>query len=266
MVVAEWGRAINKHVKRRDGRAYSGKGNYLSNPIDTILNKCRDFVQTGLAQPCLLCAARSHAGLLCPACADDLPRLAGQRCPCCALPSPDSHLCGACLKHPPAFERVRAPFAYLFPATILIQQLKYQGQVAIAAWLAEKMAATTEPATKTDRLIPMPLHPARLRQRGFNQAALLAAGLGRQLGITVDHGVCRRVRDTPPQVDLPLSERRRNIRGAFACHVDLTGQRIALVDDVMTSGASLDELARVVRQAGAASVETWIAARTLPGR
>jgi ComF family protein len=239
----------------------------LSNRIHDILNNCLVFVQRRVAQPCLLCLARSHAGLLCAGCAADLPRLPADGCPRCARPGTGGHPCGPCLIRPPAFDAARAVYRFAFPVDVLIHRLKYHADLAVAAWLAERMAEGWSAAPRPDLLVPMPLHPRRLRERGFNQSALLAHHLGRRLGIRVDLDACRRVRDTPPQVGLPLAARRKNIRDAFACAADLGDRRVALVDDVLTSGASLDELARTVRRAGAAEVDAWVAARTdLDGR
>jgi ComF family protein len=227
-----------------------------------LLNICRYIVQSGVAQGCLLCGARSRAGLLCPACADELPRLAAERCPVCALPSPAGQVCGACLKRPPALDRTEALFRYAFPVDVLVQRLKYAGQTVVADFLAARLAGALAGQARPDLILAMPLHPRRLRERGYNQAALLAGHLARRLDVAFDPVACRRQRDTPPQVELPLQARRRNIRGAFAC-ADLTGKRVALVDDVMTTGASLDELARVAKRAGAVEVVAWVVARTV---
>lgn len=216
-------------------------------------------MQKRVAQACLLCGARSHAGLLCPACAAELPRLSAPGCPRCALPTPGGAVCGACLKRPPAFDRTEAALRYAFPVDVLVQRLKYGDQTVLAAYLAGLMA----PSARPDLVLAMPLHPRRLRERGYNQAALLAGHLARRLDLPFAAMACRRLRDTPPQVDLPVKARRRNIRGAFACTADLTGRHVALVDDVMTSGASLDELARTAKAAGAVEVSVWVLARTL---
>ena len=228
-----------------------------------LMNNCINYVQSRVAQPCLLCGSRSHAGLLCPACAAGLPRLPAACCPSCALPTPGGAVCGACLRHPPALTRVRAVYRYAFPVDGLIQRLKYAGQEVIAAHLARAMAAAVAMPAWPDLILPMPLHPRRLRERGFNQAALLAGHLAGLLDVELAPTACRRVRDTPPQVDLPVDQRHRNIRGAFECVADLSGRRVVLVDDVMTTGASLDELARVVQRAGAAEVSAWVVARTV---
>jgi len=172
-------------------------------------------------------------------------------------------------------------FAYAFPFDALVQQCKYAGATHLTAFFAEQMAqrsrsasARTNPAcqelvqcagseTKPDYLLPMPLHPNRLAQRGFNQAAEIARRLSPQVGIPWLADACQRVRDTPSQAGLDLKTRQRNLRGAFACDMDLSGKRVALIDDVMTSGSSLNELARVVRKAGAVEIQAWVLARTL---
>jgi ComF family protein len=170
-------------------------------------------------------------------------------------------VCGACLKNPPAFDRTLAVYQYAFPASVLVQQLKYGGELALAPWLADRLVEALASAVRPDLIIPMPLHENRLKERGFNQAALLASRLSDQLDVALDLHNTRRVRDTRPQVDLPLKHRRGNMRNAFACDLDLTGKHVALVDDVMTSGASLNELAKVVKRAGAAEVSVWVIAR-----
>jgi predicted amidophosphoribosyltransferase len=113
-----------------------------------------------------------------------------------------------------------------------------------------------------DRVVPMPLHRTRLAERGFNQSLEIARHVARRLALPVDADAARRVLATTPQVDLPLDARARNVRGAFACEHRLDGLNIAVVDDVMTSGASLDELAATLKAAGAARVVNWVAART----
>ena len=112
--------------------------------------------------------------------------------------------------------------------------------------------------------MPMPLHPARLRERGFNQSMELARRVGNKLNIPLLSDACQRVRDTPPQTALSWKERGKNIRHAFACTQDLSGKSVAVVDDVMTSGASLNELALTLRNAGASEVSAWVVARTFP--
>jgi len=228
-----------------------------------MLNKCLKLAQFGLPQSCLLCGERVVGGLLCAGCEADMPLLPRARCPQCALPSPDGALCGHCLRRPPAFTRAVAVYGYAFPLDALVKHCKYGGALEVTDWFADRLAAELAGVPPPDLILPMPLHPARLAERGFNQAAEIARRLARSLEIPWSPEGCRRVRDTPPQAGLELKARRRNLRGAFACDLDLTGRRVALVDDVMTSGASLDELAKVVRKAGAAEVHAWVVARTL---
>lgn len=183
----------------------------------------------------------------------------------CALPTPNGEVCGACLKRPPRFDRCRAVHAYAFPADVLVQRLKYASELALAGFLAGQLAQAVSPHPLPDLILPMPLHPRRLGERGFNQAVELGRRLSSRLGVPMQADVCQRVRDTPAQAGLDLKDRRRNLRGAFHCGADLAGLHVALLDDVMTSGASLDELALAVRNAGAREVEAWVVARTLPG-
>lgn len=110
----------------------------------------------------------------------------------------------------------------------------------------------------------MPLHPRRVRERGFNHASEIARAIARHFGLPLDAASVRRTRDTPPQQGLKHDARRRNVRGAFDCTGDVRGQHIALIDDVMTTGTSLDELAATLKKAGAREVSCWVAARTLP--
>jgi len=212
---------------------------------------------------CLLCSARSTHSL-CPGCLAELPWHRQPQCPQCALPTPDGQRCGACLKHPPAFDRTHAALAYAFPLDQMIPRLKYHGQLAIAPVLGECLAEAVAAAPRPDRLIAMPLHAARIRERGFNHATEIARTVAKKLALPLDLASCRRIRDTPPQMGLKHDARRRNVRGAFACTGEVQGQRIALIDDVMTTGTSLDELAATLKQAGAREVSCWVVARTLP--
>jgi len=198
---------------------------------------------------------------LCTPCAGSLPRLPSLRCRVCALPLTTGETCGVCLQHPPAYDSVSAPFAYAFPVDALIHALKYGGNLSIAPVLAEALASSSPP--RVDALLPTPLAARRLRERGFNQAQELARIAGRRLGIRVLADACRKVSDTVPQAGLPWKERKRNVRSTFVCDADLSGLRVAIVDDVMTSGATLNELARNLKRAGAVHVSAWVVARTL---
>jgi ComF family protein len=155
-------------------------------------------------------------------------------------------------------------FGYAFPLDKLIQAMKYGEQLALANAFAEKLARRIDQSNLPDYVIAMPLHPNKLRERGFNQSLLLARKIARELNIKLLPNACQRVRDTPSQSSLKWKERDKNVRDAFRCDIDLTGKRVALVDDVMTTGASLNALAKVIKKSGATHIETWIIARTLP--
>lgn len=218
------------------------------------------------AQPCFLCGASSHDGLCCAACVGDLPHHAGPACKVCAAPLPSDGVCGRCLQHPPAYARTIAAFHYEFPLDSLIKALKFDEQLILANFLADTLA--TRISSIPDCLLALPLHPARLCERGFNQSQLLATRIAAVLQVPLLTGAASRVRDTPPQSTLTWRARGSNMRNAFALSPDLDvrDKHIAIVDDVMTSGASIDALAQLLRDAGAREVSAWVVARTVPHR
>jgi ComF family protein len=215
-----------------------------------------------LGQDCTLCAAASGGRLLCAGCAADLPRVA-DACPRCAGPSPGGAPCGACTAHPPSFDATVAPWRYEFPVDRLVLALKFGRRLALAELFGASLAECAA-GRRVDALVPMPLARARLAERGFNQALEIARHLARLTGIALAPGLAHRVRETAPQTDLPHDARAANVRGAFACAGDAAGRSLAVVDDVMTTGASLEELARTLKRAGATRVENWVVARTWP--
>lgn len=216
-----------------------------------------------LAPRCVLCGAGSGGPPLCPSCAADLPRLPEACCPGCALPTPGGLRCGACLRAPPHFDRTHALYRYDFPVDALIHALKYGHQLALATFLGEQIAERLPGGERVDLVLPLPLHAGRLRQRGFNQALELARPLGRRLNIPLAPGICQRVRPTAPQATLPWKERAANLHNAFAVTDDLRGRHILLVDDVMTTGATLNECARTLKLHGAERVTLAVVARAL---
>lgn len=228
----------------------------------TVAKAARSCAATLLPQDCFLCAAPSGDGLLCSACADSLPRLTAERCPICALPTPAASVCGACLRQRPHFDAAQAVFSYEFPVDRLIQSLKYAHRLASADFLGRALAQLPVPL-RPDLILPVPLAPARLAQRGFNQALEIARPLALVLGVPLEIRHIRRRRDTAPQASLPWKERAKNIRHAFACELDLTGKTVLLVDDVMTTGATVEELARTLKAHGAQRVEICVLARAL---
>jgi ComF family protein len=233
----------------------------LSISLRPFLNLGTKIGQALLPQDCLLCQAASGERLLCAACARELPSI-GSACPRCAAPGAGNSECGACLADPPHYDATSAAFVYTYPVDALIQALKYGGQLALAGLFAHELQQRIGRAAGIDLIAPLPLHPQRLAERGFNQAAEIARVLSRRCGIAMDPSLARRVRNTAPQTGLPWRERATNMRHAFTCERDLAGMRIAVVDDVMTTGTTLDEFARTLKQAGAARVENWVIART----
>jgi ComF family protein len=233
----------------------------LSISLRAFLNFGPDIKRTLLAQDCFLCQAASGEHFLCEACERELPSSASA-CPCCALPGSSGAECGACIASPPHYDASRAAFVYAYPVDGLIHALKYGGQLALARLFAHKLHQRLGKATGVDLIVPLPLHPARLAERGFNQAAEIAKGLSRLTGIAMDARLARRVRNTAPQTALPWPERAANMRRAFACEPGVSGLSLAVVDDVMTTGATLDEFARTLKRSGAARVENWVVART----
>jgi ComF family protein len=208
---------------------------------------------------CFLCRGKSEA-LLCAPCDADLPRLGAELCPRCALASPGGALCGRCLTQPPAYDATHAVFAYAFPADVLIQALKFRGELALAPFLGDLLAKCVS-GIGVDVLTPVPLSPQRLRSRGYNQALEIARRVAAATGVRLAPELCERGRDTAVQMDLPLEERAKNVRGAFQCPGIVAGT-VAVLDDVMTTGATLDEVAATLKRAGAARVVNWVVART----
>ncbi|WP_300657595.1 ComF family protein [Pseudomonas sp.] len=221
-------------------------------------------------QPCLLCDEPSDsANSLCVSCESELPWL-GARCQVCALPLPHAGLtCGGCLKRPPRFDRVEAPWRYAFPVDSLITRFKHQAKWPLGRLLGELLSqhllhSFAEGLARPDLLLPVPLAERRQRLRGFNQAALLAQWLGEQLHLPLQQHWLQRVIDTPAQQQLDAATRKRNLRRAFALapKSQVSGLHLALVDDVLTTGATAKSLARLLKQAGAARVDIYCLART----
>jgi len=209
---------------------------------------------------CALC--RRGSAMLCEDCAGDLPPAAGRRCPRCWMPQPSGGLCGHCRGAPPAFASLRAAYVMDGGARRLAHALKYDGMTALADVMAGHMGHRVDVAGADDDLVvPVPLHRGRERSRGYNQAALLARELARAAGLPFDGRAVRRIRATAPLVKaMSRDERRAIMRGAFKARPErVEGRRIVLIDDVVTTGATLDACAGALRAAGAASVRcvTW---------
>ena len=191
------------------------------------------------------------------------------RCRRCALQVPAGAAeCGACLTHPPPFAQVIAAVDYAYPWDGLITRFKFHAALDLAPALAWQLlqALRAADADRPTLLLPAPLSAARLRERGFNQSWELARRLGRALHCPADARLLLRTRDTPHQLALPVEQRAGNVRGAFAVEPrrlsELQGRSVTLVDDVMTTGETAAEMARVLMRAGAAAVNVWVVART----
>lgn len=217
---------------------------------------------------CLLCgAAGSEERDLCQACAHALPY---NRRPCriCALPlppaAPADGICGDCQKRRPRFDRCLAPLLYSADVSLLISRLKFGQKLNHARLLSQLLLDHLEQQQlfSVDLLLPVPLHRLRLRERGYNQALEIARPLGRHLGIPVEPRICRRVAVTPAQTGLDRKSREKNLHNAFQVTADVTGLNIALLDDVVTTGATVSELTRCLKRAGAGKIGVWAVART----
>ncbi|WP_026623831.1 ComF family protein [Ectothiorhodospira haloalkaliphila] len=213
---------------------------------------------------CLLCGAAGDDGLdLCRPCAAELPR-PGHVCPRCGLSlgSDSAHPCGHCLTHPPDFDHAWAALSYLWPVDDLVGRFKFHGRLNHGRLLGKLMARELAPrVTRPDCVIPVPLHPHRIRERGFNQAVELARPLCRALDCPLEAFAVHRVRATPPQQTLSAKHRQRNLRGAFHVAEGFAPAHVALVDDVMTTGSTLDELAGLLKTRGVQRVDVWVLAR-----
>jgi ComF family protein len=218
---------------------------------------------------CVSCGQQARRGAWCRACDAALPRVE-KSCVRCAAPLPSSAntLCGACLNHPPPFDATLAACRYTFPLDRLLQDFKYGHRLALTAPLAQlltdvcrrALASSTFPESPT-HVIAMPLSATRQIERGFNQAQELAHHVAAALKLPLLTGVLTRVKDAPKQATLPWHERYKNVRRAFACRRDLSGHRVLLIDDVMTTGATASAAAKTLREAGAANVFIGVVAR-----
>ena len=207
-----------------------------------------------LDSPCI------HA--VCRPCLNELPWHPSTSCPQCGLSS-SGQLCGSCMSSAPNFDATHAVFLYQYPIDKMMQRYKYGNMLNISDTFG-RLLAEKSPFESIDLIIPMPMHPTRIKQRGFNQALETAKVLSKNHKKKLDYKSVARQTLTPPQASLALKERVENIKGAFKVNSDLAGKRIAIVDDVMTTGASLNELAKTLKKAGASHVECWVIARTLP--
>jgi len=229
------------------------------------------YIWSRNTQTCLICdEATESADSVCNVCETELPWLI-EHCSLCALPLPmEGLICGQCQKHPPAFKQVIAPWTYSFPVDSLISRFKHQARWPLGQMLARLLTQhlqhrfdNTE-LTRPDCLLPVPMARKRLRERGYNQALMLARWLSSDLNIPYDEHLLLRPHETVAQQALDAKNRQRNLLGAFALAPDaqVQGRHFALVDDVLTTGATAHSLARLLMNAGARQVDVYCLART----
>lgn len=226
---------------------------------------------------CVLCGGDGVMGMdLCGGCHRELPGI-GASCHSCGLPltgawnkagiEPENTqaICGRCIRRPNNFDRTCCPYAYKEPVDWLIRQLKFHARLphikVLGALLRDYLIKTG--ADCPELILPVPMHPGRQRQRGFNQALEIARPLARHFNVPLAMNLCERHLDTAPQTNLPARRRAANIRNAFRLRAPLNAKHIAIVDDVMTTGATANELARLLKRHGAARVQVWVLARTV---
>ena len=226
--------------------------------LPPICHICHSFIPN---------AGRLH---ICQTCHDSLPLVSSPLCPVCGIPfigTGSDHRCSSCLNNPPHFDTARAHFLYEGPIRDLIHSFKYNRKTHLRNPLAlltlEGMSAFLA-GQKPHLIVPVPLHLSRLRQRGFNQAVLLGSAISHQLSLPMLPNALVRTRPTEPQIDLSAAQRRVNVKGAFTVSKpdQVFGKRILLLDDVMTTGSTMDECAKELKKAGADVVISATIART----
>ena len=203
-----------------------------------------------------------EGGIICGQCADGLARLVQPYCRVCADPGV-SGLCRWCGQFPRGFDSLRSPFRFEGPLRNAIFRLKYKGERASAGFLSNLMGEYLERnPVSVEALVPAPLHPRRLRSRGYNQSALLAREVGKRLNLPVREDLLVRTSNPRPQVETrSQQERRSNVAGNFLCQGDATGMAVLLIDDVATTGSTLSECASAMKSAGATRVHALTLAR-----
>ena len=222
-----------------------------------------------LPDTCTLCDSKTNTDLdICEACFKQLPHN-HLCCKTCALPLPASlsaeHkplLCGNCLANPCTFDFATIPYLYRPPADFMVQQLKFKGERKFARLMGELVANSLDKSDLPDLIIPVPQHTDRFIERGFNHAANLANVIGKRLRTSVDEGIARRVKAGKSQAGLTARERRMNVRGAFEVAQFSGIHHIAIVDDVLTTGATCQSLAMELKKQGCHKVSVWAFART----
>jgi len=235
-------------------------------PLSRVYGLCDRLAARVFPPRCLVCLdpGQQPALDLCRGCEEELARDVPS-CTGCArpLPQPDTFLCGDCLQRPRAFDAAFAAYRYEFPVDWMVRRMKFGSEIAAARVLGTLLGrvAASAHAVHVEALLPVPLHRRREASRGFNQAIEIARFAGRELDLPVIHDACWRSRATAEQTGLDARERQHNLRGAFELVRPVGVRRVAIVDDVLTTGSTAEELARVLKADGLEWVEAWAVAR-----
>lgn len=232
-----------------------------------MVNNWLNIIQHYLLPPtCILCGNSGFDSQdICQGCFNDLNRNIHCCYRCAEIfekPNAIPQLCGHCISQAPAFDETYAPFIHQGIIRHLIASLKFNRQYKNARLLGTLLANHLEKtAEMPEIIIPVPLHKQRYQQRGFNQSMEIAKTLSKQLNIPIDTKSCIRHRNTPHQIDLPAKQRHKNIKNAFKIDKPIMAQHVAIFDDVMTTGSTVNELAKLLKKAGVSRVDVWVCAR-----
>ena len=239
-----------------------------------LLNSIRQVYRRTLPEVlCVLCSevCDDHKTFqqipICTPCLSDLPIITDpcHNCNTSLSIKNDSNVCGSCLHTQPFFQKSTIPLEYIFPTTQLIKQLKYKNKLIFSEILSKILLdkIQQEKSLLPECIIPVPLYPLRLVKRGFNQSALIAKAVSKELNIPVDFKSCQRIKNTLQQTGFNKNQRKKNIKNAFSVSNKFSAKHIAILDDVVTTGATVNELAKVLQHAGAERIEVWACARTI---
>lgn len=216
-------------------------------------------------QKCPLCYQNhNNSHSICPGCTNDLPWLK-QVCQHCSLPLTETNnkhpVCAQCLKKAPSYDKVCAAFFYQFPVNLMIMQAKFNNKVHYLNLLAQLLLPRLQASTRPEILVPVPMHRQRLLQRQFNQAAIISRCLSHHTGVPSHNKLLLKTSNTEQQSQLDAAQRQRNLRNSFSCQ-QTPPQHVAVIDDVVTTGTTANEIARTLKRAGCGRVDIWTLART----
>jgi len=232
------------------------------NMIKTVNNWC-NIIQYSLLPPnCIFCGRKGEGQKdLCGHCLQSFAQLP-EHCSCCARAIPKNALCGHCQKQPPYFNKVYAPYPHQGEIRYLINQLKFENVFYYSKILGELLADFLQTkADYPDTILPVPLHPNRYKQRNYNQSLEIAKVVSKKLNIPIDYKSCIRIKDTAHQINLDPKQRKKNIQNCFKIKTPFQSKHIAILDDVITTGATANELAKILKAAGAERVDIWVCSR-----